>query len=86
MPPLPLLPPPRPLGLCRFQRYSPVVTRTQREVTLAFLGPNTWMPLRRLSAMTSLRLSLTSSSEARLAREMRRKMQQLQMQPGAAPR
>jgi hypothetical protein len=36
--------------------------------------------------MTSLRLSLTSSSDARLAREMRRKMQQLQMQPGAAPR
>ena len=86
MPPLPPFPPGAPSPPCRFQRYSPVVTRTQREVTLAFLGPNTWMPLRRLSVMNSLRLSLTSSSEARLAREMRRKMQQLQMQPGAAPR
>jgi len=30
----------------RFQRYAPVQTRSLREVTLAFLGPCTWMPVR----------------------------------------
>lgn len=30
----------------RFQRYAPFKTRSRREVTLAFLGPCTWMPVR----------------------------------------
>ena len=71
----------------RFQRYAPVRARTLREVTLAFLGPSTWMPVRRQSAMAALKLTLTGSSDLRVAREVRRKMQQLeaQQQPGVPP-
>ncbi|KAL4857430.1 hypothetical protein ACK3TF_002303 [Chlorella vulgaris] len=68
-----------------FQRYSPVKTMSQREVTLAFLGPNTWMPVRRQSAITSLKLSLSGSSEWRLARDLRRKMSQQDGHPPATP-
>jgi hypothetical protein len=62
-----------------FQRYAPAQTRSLREVTLAFLGPCTWMPVRRQSTMSALKLTLTGSSDLRAAREMRRRMQQLEM-------
>jgi hypothetical protein len=64
----------------RFQRYSPLRTLSRREPTLAFLGPNTWMPVRRQSTMTALRLSISGGSEWRAAREVRRKMSQLEGQ------
>ncbi|EFN51212.1 hypothetical protein CHLNCDRAFT_141190 [Chlorella variabilis] len=66
-----------------FQRYSPAKTMTHREVNLAFLGPNTWMPVRRQSTITTLKLSLSGGSEWRQARETRRKMHQLDMHPAA---
>lgn len=69
----------------RFQRYAPVRTRTHRELTLAFLGPHCWMPVRKQSAMTAIRLTLTGSSELRAAREMRTRMQQLELRPGTPP-
>lgn len=77
-PALPAPPAARPTR--RFQRYAPVHTHSMREVTLAFLGPATFMPVRRQSAMTALKLTLTGSSDLRAAREMRRKMQQLEQQ------
>lgn len=68
-----------------FQRYAPSHTATQREVTLAFLGPATWMPVRRQGALAALRLTLTGSSELRAAREVRRKLQQLEGAPAGSP-
>lgn len=73
-----------------FQRYAPFKTRSRREVTLAFLGPCTWMPVRRQSAMTTLRLSLSGGSEWRQARDIRRRMVQMdpqqQQQQQSTPR
>ncbi|PSC76272.1 OTU family cysteine protease [Micractinium conductrix] len=68
-----------------FQRYAPPRTLSQREVTLAYLGPSTWMPVRRQSAISSLRLTLSGSSEWRAAREVRRKMAALEGALGMPP-
>ena len=57
-------------------------TRSRREVTLAFLGPNTWMPVRRQTTLTALKVSLGSGSEWRQARDQRRRLQQQQQQMG----
>ena len=81
-PPLPpsLLTPAASALASRFQRYSPVRTLSRREVTLAFLGPNTWMPVRRQTTLTALKVSLGSGGEWRQARDLRRRMQQQQME------
>ena len=76
---LPLVLPSRPR---RFQRYAPPRTLSQREVTLAYLGPSTWMPVRRQSAISSLRLTLSGSSEWRTAREVRARRQRRQLWEG----
>lgn len=68
-----------------FQRYAPAKTCSQREVTVAFLGPHTWMPVRKQSTLTALRLTIGGGSEWRQAKEVRRKMAHMEPQPGTPP-
>lgn len=55
-------------------RYPPRHTLSQREVFLAVMAPASYASLRRQSALTSLRLSLSNGAEVKQAREARRRL------------
>ncbi|GAB4820086.1 hypothetical protein N2152v2_007132 [Parachlorella kessleri] len=67
-----------------FLRYAPKVTKSQREVFLAHVAPYVYLPIRRRSPMTMLRLNLAWSGD-KAARQAQQAQQQQQQQPLTPP-
>eukprot|EP00887_Chlorella_sp_A99_P007222 scaffold2.g7222.t1 len=63
-------------------RYAPRRTKTLREVFLGFAGPGSWFPIRRQTAMTTLKLTLGAGSEYK---HLRTALRQQAQPPPPAP-
>lgn len=69
-----------------FLRYAPQQTKSQREVFVAHVAPFQYMPIRRRSPMTLLRLNLTwsadkASRQAQAAQQLQQQQQPQQLAP-----